>query len=64
MTLGWRGICFIENTKLGPNIFVSPLDIFEIVQQFVIFKLGNDLCLYVKNNGDCKVLQWAGAFAQ
>jgi hypothetical protein len=34
-----------------PNIFMSPLDTFEIIQQLVILELSDDHWLYAKNNG-------------
>jgi hypothetical protein len=42
MDPGWRGTCFIENMMFKPNIFMSPLDTFEIIQQLVILELSDD----------------------
>ena len=56
MNPGWRGTFFIENKKFKPNMFRSQFNTFEIIQQLTIFKLSDDLCLYVNNNAGDSIL--------
>lgn len=53
-----KGTCFIESRKFRPNMFLSPLDTFEFIQQLTIFNLNNELWRYVRNNGAVVFRTW------